>query len=186
MTLALFAAFFLFLAAQRLWEVRVSARHETALRKRGAIEVAGDRFSFLAAVQVIWLVGMALEVGILGARPWAGSLACLGIFLAAEALRTWARSTLGERWTVRVLVLPGEPLVTRGPYRWLRHPNYLAVALQMAAAPLVFGAWRTALVGLGLYTVALGLRLRVEEPALRSVESRSIRPRAPEPPADSA
>jgi len=75
--------------------------------------------------------------------------------------------TLGERWTVKIWVLPGEPLVERGPYRWLRHPNYVAVVLELIAAPMMFGAWRTTIVITLLNALALRVRIREEEKALQ-------------------
>jgi methyltransferase len=76
------------------------------------------------------------------------------------------RRALGERWTVRIWVVPGLAPVTRGPYRWLRHPNYLAVAVELATGALLFGAWRTALAATALYLAALAIRIPVEERAL--------------------
>ena len=73
---------------------------------------------------------------------------------------------LGERWTTRVLVVPGEPPVRHGIYRWLRHPNYLAVAIELIAAPLMFGAWRTAIAGSLANLILLGVRIRCEDRAL--------------------
>ncbi len=86
--------------------------------------------------------------------------------LGAQALRWWAIATLGERWSTRILVVPGEPPVIRGPYRWLRHPNYLAVILEMALVPLAWGAWRIAVVFSLGNALLLALRIPAEERAL--------------------
>ncbi len=163
----LFLAFLALVAAQRLWELRVSARHAAALLARGAVELGRGHYPFMIAVQVLWLGAMAAEVLGLGARPWPGTPVCAALYVAAEILRQWARRALGGRWTTRVYALPGEPLVTSGPYRRLRHPNYLAVAVEMVAGPLIFGAWRTALGGVALYGLVLAARLRAEGGALR-------------------
>jgi methyltransferase len=88
--------------------------------------------------------------------------------MAAQALRYAAMHALGERWNVRIIVLPDEPLVRSGPYRWLRHPNYVAVVVELIAAPLIFGAWRTAVVVSLLNAIALRTRIRVENDALRA------------------
>ena len=91
----------------------------------------------------------------------------LGLWLSAQALRVAAIRALGERWSVRIWVIPGAPLVRSGPYRYLRHPNYLAVVVELLAASLLFGAWRTALGLSALNLVALRWRIRAEEAALR-------------------
>jgi methyltransferase len=106
-----------------------------------------------------------------GARPGALAPFWLGLWLAAQALRAAAIRALGERWTVRVLVLPGAPLVRSGPYRLLRHPNYLAVGLEFVAAPLLFGAWRTALAFSLANLALLAVRIRCEERALADVSA---------------
>jgi methyltransferase len=90
----------------------------------------------------------------------------LGAWLGAQALRVWAIASLGAFWNVRVWVLPGTAPIARGPYRWLRHPNYIAVAAEFVAGPIMFGAWRTALVFSLLNAVAMMVRIPVEERAL--------------------
>jgi len=166
----LFLACFLLVVAQRLWELRVSARHVSALERRGATELGSGHYSIMVAVQVVWLGAWAYEVLGLRARPWAGSPLCAAAFGAAAALRFWARRSLGDRWTTRVVVVPGEPRLRRGPYRWFRHPNYLAVALEMLTGPLAFGAWRSAIGGTALYLAILTRRLKVEERGLDAAE----------------
>ena len=106
------------------------------------------------------------EVLWLGARPGPGWPLWLGLWLAAQGLRYWAMAALGESWNVRILVVPGAALVRRGPYRFLRHPNYLAVVVELIAAPMIFGAWRTAILASLLNLCALKVRIRAEEKAL--------------------
>ncbi len=88
------------------------------------------------------------------------------MFAALQALRLWVIVTLGERWTTRVLALPGAPLVSKGPYRYLRHPNYAVVCAEVAVVPLMFGAWELALVFFVLNLALVRHRIRVEEAAL--------------------
>ena len=115
-----------------------------------------------------------------GARPWKSWPVWLGLWLAAQALRYAAVRALGERWSVRILALPGEPLVRRGPYRFLRHPNYIAVVVELIAAPLMFGAWRTAIAISLLDFLALRIRIPAEERALRGAHPlpRFVAPKA--------
>ncbi|MEO6461721.1 MAG: isoprenylcysteine carboxylmethyltransferase family protein [Candidatus Eisenbacteria bacterium] len=160
--------FLVALAAQRIAELVHSARNERLLAARGAREHAAGHFPLLVLVHVLLPVLLTIEVLGLGARPGGPWPLWLAVWLAAQVLRYAAVRALGERWTVRIWVLPGAPLVRRGPYRFLRHPNYLAVVLELAAAPLMFGAWRTALIVSALNAAALALRIRAEERALGS------------------
>jgi methyltransferase len=154
------------LFVQRAVELVVSARNERRLAARGARQHAAGHFPLLVLVHVLLPLFLVAEVVGLGARPGPLWPWWLAVWLAAQALRYAAVRALGDRWTVRIWVLPGEPLVRRGPYRFVRHPNYLAVVLELAAGPLVFGAWRTALVVSALDAVALAVRIRAEEQAL--------------------
>lgn len=165
---AALAAFLVVLAVQRASELVHSARNTRRLVARGAREFGGRHYPLIVTVHVLFPLCLVAEVVVLGARP--GSLwpVWLGLWLAAQALRYAAIRALGERWSVRILVLPGEPLVRRGPYRFLPHPNYLAVAVELLAAPLMFGAWRTAIAISLLDLVALWIRIRAEDPALRA------------------
>jgi methyltransferase len=159
-------------ACQRLWELAISRRHLRALLARGGREVGASHYPWMVALHTAFLVACLAEVWLLG-RPFRPALAlgALAVLAAALGLRWWTLRTLGARWTTRVVVLPGEPSVTAGPYRWLRHPNYLAVVLELAAIPLVHGAWLTAVV-FGLANLALlRLRIGVEEPALAAAEA---------------
>jgi methyltransferase len=162
------AAYLVVLAVQRVVELLHSAHNERRLRARGAREHGGEHFVSIVGVHVLFPVLLALEVFVLGARPTAAWPLWLGLWLAAQALRYAAVWTLGDRWTVRVWVLPGVPRVRRGLYRWLPHPNYLAVVIELIAAPMFFGAWRTALLITLLNLLVLRRRIRVEEAALAS------------------
>jgi methyltransferase len=160
----------LFLAVlliERVVELAISRRNIRALKARGAHEYGAGHFPLLVFVHVLFPLGLAAEVLCLGARPGALWPLWLLLLLGAQALRASAIRALGRFWSVRVLVVPGAPLVRRGPYRFLRHPNYLAVTIELLAAPLLFGAWRTALVVSMLNAVVLGVRTRVEGSALQ-------------------
>ena len=161
-TLAL-AAFLALLAVQRCAEVAQSAANSRRLRARGAVEHGRGHYPLLVALHVLWPLGLIAEVLGADARPWRSWPLWLLLLLAAQGLRFAAMAALGERWTTRVLVLPGEPLLRRGPYRWLRHPSYVAVTLELVAAPLLFGAWRTALAASAVNLALLVVRVRVEE-----------------------
>jgi len=164
----LYTALVLAAAAGRLLELRIASRNRRLLLARGGVEVSPGHYPWMVALHSVWLVSCLAEVWLLR-RPFLPILAAvaLAVFLAAFALRMWVISTLGERWTTRIVCLPGSAPVTGGPYRWLRHPNYLAVILEIASLPLVHTAWLTALVFSLLDAFLLRVRIRAEEEALR-------------------
>lgn len=152
-------------ALQRLLELALSRRNERRLRARGAVERGRGHYPFIVVLHALWLAGTLAE-GLLrpGFPPWWP--AALAAFLLAQPLRYWAILSLGERWSTRVLVVPGERPVRRGPYRYLRHPNYLAVVVEIFAFPMIFGAWAVAVAFSALNALALYVRVREEERAL--------------------
>jgi methyltransferase len=162
-----FTVLVLAVALQRLFEVRRSRRHEQWLRARGAVERASWQVPAIAALHGVWLVAMCAEVWLL-APPFRPLLAAgaLAVFACGQTLRWLAMRALGPRWTIRVLTLPLEPPVTTAVYRYLRHPNYLGVILEIAALPLVGGAVWTALVASLANAVVLARRVKAEERAL--------------------
>jgi methyltransferase len=166
-TRVLFTLLVVALALARLGELARSRRNERALRARGAFEVGRGHYPWMVALHAVFLAAAPAEVWLLE-RPFVPPLAAAaGAALAgAFALRRWAIRSLGERWTTRVLVLPGAPLVAAGPYRHLRHPNYLAVVVELLAVPLIHTAWLTALACGAANLAVLAVRVRVEEGAL--------------------
>jgi methyltransferase len=154
-------------AVERLVEVAVSRRNARRAFARGGRETGQRHFAAMVAAHTAFLPACAAEV-VLARRRFPGALgwAALGGALAAQGLRYWVVGTLGERWNVRIIVVPGEPPVTGGPYRFVRHPNYVAVALEAACLPLVHGAWVTALAFSAVNAAILAVRVRAEEEAL--------------------
>jgi methyltransferase len=154
-------------ALMRLAELALSRRNIARLRARGAAEAGRSLYPWMVAVHGGFLASCVAEVWLLGRSPiplLSGLM--LGILIVAAILRWWVISTLGERWSTRVVFVPGEPPVTGGPFRWLRHPNYLAVILEFLALPLVHMAWLTAVVFSVANAVVLRIRVRTEESAL--------------------
>jgi methyltransferase len=160
------AALLAYVALERVLELVLSARHARRLLAAGAVEHGRSHFPLFVALHALWPLALLLEVAAGHARPGPGWWAWLTLFAAAQVLRFASMAALGGRWTARVIVLPGAPLSRRGPYRWLRHPNYLAVIAELIAAPLLFGAWRTALGATVVNLAALWIRVRVEERSL--------------------
>ncbi len=161
---------------ERVGELVISRRNAAAALARGAVEVGTRHFRVMKALHTAFLVACAAEVVLLG-RPFVPLLGVpmLVVAAAAQALRYWAVLTLGSRWNVRVLVVPGDTAVTGGPYRHLRHPNYLAVILEGFALPLIHGAWITALAFTVANGVLLAVRIRCEEQALATYSDYTAR-----------
>lgn len=156
-------------ALERLVELSISRRNAKKILGRGGVEVGADHYRWMALMHATFLAACPLEVWLLD-RPWIPALGLPMLLLLAGtmALRYWVVASLGERWNTRVILLPGAPLVQRGPYRYLRHPNYLAVVLELLALPLVHTAWLTAIVYGVANALVLRTRIRVENAALRS------------------
>ena len=163
-----------------LAEARVSARHDRALRARGAIEPSCDPFrvmailyplSFLLMIaEGLWRASVADAPAHPGAPSWFAS--GLVMFLAAKAVKYWAIQALGDRWSFRVMVLPGAPLVTTGPYRYVTHPNYIGVIGELAGTAMMMEAVVTGPIGMALFGFVLWKRIRCEEASLGLVPPR--------------
>jgi methyltransferase len=151
----------------RLLELRLSRRHERALADRGARVAPEPVFRLMVALHTGVLIASGVEVLLLR-RPFTPALGApaLVAFALANLLRWWVIATLGPHWNVRVVGSLELGVVTGGPYRWIRHPNYVAVFVELAALPLVHDAWLTALAGSALHAFVLRRRLAVEEAVL--------------------
>jgi methyltransferase len=154
-------------ALGRIAELRIAARNRGRLLAAGGVEVSPGHYPWMVALHTAFLFACPLEVWLLD-RPFVPGLAGSMLVLLAMAvgLRWWVISSLEGRWTTRIVVLPGVPPVTGGPYRFLRHPNYLAVILEILALPLVHTAWLTAIVFSLANGVLLRVRIRAEEAGL--------------------
>ena len=146
----------------RLAELIHARRNTEALLRRGAMEQGGGHYPLFVLLHACWLAALFIAVPRDAAIAWPW----LAVFAALQAARLWVILSLGPWWTTRVITLPGAPLIRRGPYRWLNHPNYAVVAAEIAVLPLVFGAWRIALLFSVLNAGLLAWRIRIEERAL--------------------
>jgi len=158
-------------AAQRLGELAYAGRNTRRLLARGGVEVGAGHYPLIAGLHVAWLAAILIQVPPETPVHWPP----LWAFVAVQGFRAWTMASLGRFWTTRIITIPGAALVCRGPYRWLRHPNYLIVAAEFALLPLVFGAWRIALVFTLLNAAVLALRIRVENLALAERREREDR-----------
>jgi methyltransferase len=167
-TRELYTGFVAVVALERCFELWLSRRNAAWARRAGAVEYGAGHLRWMKALHTTFFVAAPAEVW-LASRPFipALAIACLVLALLAQALRYWAIVTLGRRWNVAVLVLPGVPAVNAGPFRYLKHPNYVAVVIEGLAIPSMHSAFITA----GVFTVLnawlLRVRIRCEESALR-------------------
>lgn len=147
--------------AERLGELWLARRNTAALLARGAFEVAPGHYPLIVLLHAAWIISLWWS-------GWSNPLNSfwLAVFLALQAARVWVLATLGPRWTTRIIVLPGAPLVTAGPYRFVSHPNYLVVIAEIAALPLCLGLPWHALVFSALNLAVLMIRIRAENASL--------------------
>lgn len=150
-----------FVTVQRLAELWLSNRNTRRLLDQGAIEIGRGHYPLIIAIHVAWLAALWWWAP---GRPinWALVIA----FVLLQVARVWVITALGPRWTTRIIVLPGTPLVRRGPYRFVDHPNYLIIVLEIAVLPLAFGLAGMALLFSLLNAAALAVRIRAENRAL--------------------
>jgi methyltransferase len=162
----------LLVGVERLAELVVARRNARWSLARGGRVFGRGHYPWMVALHTGLLAGCLLEAGLAG-RPFVPAVGwpMLALVVAAQGLRWWCITALGPQWNTEVIVVPGLTLVTRGPYRlrWLRHPNYVAVAVEGAALPLVHGAWVTAVVFTVLNAALMVVRIRCEETALASL-----------------
>ena len=162
-----YLALLLAVAALRLYELRISRRHQSQMVARGASKIVDPRFRWMVLLHAAVLLGSALEVVLLH-RPFYPVFAavCFAIFLAANAVRWWVIRTLGDHWNVQVIDSTGMGIVSTGPFRYVRHPNYAAVFVEMLVLPLIHCAWITAIAGSLAHILVLSERLATEERVL--------------------
>ncbi len=164
---AIYLGFLGVLTAERGVELALSRRNARLAFAAGGAETGRRHYRVMVLVHALFPIACAAEVlGLHRAFPGTAGFAALAVALGAQGLRWWAVATLGQRWNTRIVVVPGAEPVTGGPYRFVRHPNYVAVLLEAASVPLIHGAWISALVFLAANVALLAVRIPAEERAL--------------------
>lgn len=153
-----------FVTLQRLFEMQLAESHSRKLLAEGAVEHGAGHYAFIVALHAIWLAALWWWAP---GRPI--SIPFLILFGLMQAGRIWVIRSLGDRWTTRIIVKPGAPLMRRGPYRFVNHPNYMIVTAEIAVLPLVFGLWQIAIIFSLLNAAILTVRIRAENRALASL-----------------
>ena len=164
-----FVTVFVLVILQRLIELVIARSNATYLRRLGGYEVDAGHYKYIVSLHVAFLGGLFLEVSFL--RPpqpsWWGL--SFSLFIVAQGMRIWCLASLGRFWNTRIFVLPGAKPVKKGPYRFLRHPNYLVVISEILLLPLSFGAYYTAVFATIFNAIILRRRIKAEEDALAQV-----------------
>lgn len=165
----LFLFVFIIVVMQRLVELFVANRNEKWIRSKGAIEIGASHYKWMVLMHMAFFVSLLIEVLVFD-RPlspvW-GIL--LAVFLLMQVLRVWCLSSLGKFWNTKILILPGADVQKKGPYRWIRHPNYVIVTTELIVLPILFSAYFTAGLFLILNIWMLSVRIPAEERALRDL-----------------
>jgi methyltransferase len=168
-----FWIFFAFLISQRILELFLAKRNEQIVKSKGALEFDRDGYSYIVVMHVAFFISLVLENFLLERELNRFWVLFFLIFLIAQLLRYWAIYSLGVYWNTKVLVVPGAELTTKGPYRYLKHPNYVAVVVEIAVIPLIFSCYFTSILFSITNLILVRRRIGIEESALESISGRA-------------
>lgn len=162
----LFWLFPALLITQRVCELLLAKRNERIVRREGAIEYDSSGYKVIVAMHAAFFISLVSEYSLLEKTLNADWPALITVFLLAQVLRYWSIKSLGKYWNTKVLVVPGAPAVIKGPYKYFKHPNYLAVVIEIAVIPLIFSCYITSALFSVLNLIVLRRRIKIEESAL--------------------
>lgn len=166
----LFGGIFSLLVIQRLGELLLAKRNERWMKERGAQEIGQDHYKYIVLLHISFLLAVSVETALRGFSLSIFWTVMLGIFVLAQFLRFWTIKSLGRFWNTKIIVLPDANVVKKGPYRYLKHPNYMIVVLEILSLPLIFSSYITAIVFTLLNGfLLLKVRIPIEEKALKDV-----------------
>ncbi|WP_163969820.1 isoprenylcysteine carboxyl methyltransferase family protein [Oceanobacillus halotolerans] len=151
---------------QRLMELRIAKRNEQWMKERGALELGAQHYKWFVLVHSIFFLSILLEVMLRNPINASVNYYLLAIFVLTQLLRIWCIQSLGRFWNTKIIVLPKFTPITRGPYKYVKHPNYIIVAIELFIIPLLFGAYITAIIFPILHGLLLTIRIPTEEKAL--------------------
>lgn len=157
---------FIFIVTQRFIELYISRRNERWLKEKGAIEIGREHYKWFIVMHSLFFVSIIMEVILRDVSGIQLNYVLFALFLLTQAARIWCIHSLGVFWNTKIIVLPGAPLVKKGPYKYVKHPNYIIVGIELFIIPLLFGAYITAVVFPILHLLMLRVRIPCEEKAL--------------------
>lgn len=152
---------------QRLLELVIAKRNEKNMRAKGAYEVGASHYPLMILLHVSFFASLLIEVFFYKLTPSPLFFLFLVMFLSVQGLRIWCLTSLGSFWNTKIIILPGATVVSKGPYKYLRHPNYLVVSIEITLLPLMFQAYFTAICFTILNAIMLSIRIPTEERALK-------------------
>jgi methyltransferase len=161
-----FYLLFIFLILQRFTELTIAKSNERWMKARGAFETGQSHYKWIVLVHTGFFLSFFIEVVFVDREPAVWWWIPFVVFLAAQVLRVWSLASLGHFWNTRIIILPGADVVAKGPYRLMRHPNYVIVAAEILSIPLIFQAYVTAVLFSILNVIILSIRIPIEEKAL--------------------
>lgn len=170
-----FWTFFALLVSQRFLELLLAKRNEQIVKSKGALEFDRDGYKYIVVTHVAFLMSLVLEKFSLQRELNKFWVVFLLIFLIAQILRYWAILSLGVYWNTKVLVVPGSQRVSTGPYKYLKHPNYIAVILEIAVIPLIFSCYLTSILFSIVNLILIRRRIEIEENALENIRRNQVR-----------
>lgn len=165
----LFYLFFTVIVLQRLAELMIAKRNEKWMKQQGAIEFGKDHYGIMVSMHLLFFVSFMFEVLIFRNTLSPLWIWLLPVFLITQFGRMWALTSLGKYWNTKIIVLPNANVVRKGPYRFIKHPNYAIVTLELLVIPLLFQAYITAAVFTVLNIAMLSIRIPAEEHALKTL-----------------
>lgn len=167
----MFYLFYLFVVCQRLVELKFAKRNERLMKEKGAMEFGQEHYGYMVSMHVAFLLSILLEVLFLSKEISPLWPVLFTLFIGAQLMRVWSILTLGQYWNTKIIILPNADVVKKGPYRFIRHPNYLVVSLEIIVFPLLFQAYFTAFIFSILNAWMLSVRIPLEEKALKYTTS---------------
>ncbi|WP_207634127.1 isoprenylcysteine carboxyl methyltransferase family protein [Halalkalibacter urbisdiaboli] len=154
---------------QRLVELKIANRNAKWIKGQGGYEVGREHYKYIVGIHLLFFISLLTEIYVMKLSLSLWSLVPLFVFLLAQIGRVWALASLGKYWNTRIMILPGAKVVAKGPYRYMKHPNYVIVATEIVALPLMFQAYLTAIIFTFLNAIILTVRVRAEEEALEAL-----------------
>jgi len=168
-----FWIFFAFLISQRVLELFLAKRNEQIVKSKGALEFDRDGYKYIVAMHVAFFISLALEKFSLQRELNKFWVLFLFIFFIAQTLRYWAISSLGVYWNTKVLVVPNFHIITKGPYKYLKHPNYIAVIIEIAVIPSIYSCYLTSILFSIINFILVRRRIEIEENALGNISGKT-------------
>ncbi|MFA1820753.1 isoprenylcysteine carboxyl methyltransferase family protein [Virgibacillus oceani] len=163
---------FVLIIIQRLIELKIARRNEKWIKRKGGVEIGKEHYKWFVLIHSLFFLSILIETTLRDGAILPFNYILFLLFLLTQAARIWCVLSLGKFWNTKIIVLPGSSLVKKGPYKYVKHPNYIIVGIELFIIPLLFGAYITAVVFPILHILLLRIRIPCEEKAL----NRAIRP----------